>query len=103
MTAVGFHVSLFIHSSTWMVPSPSMAPDRGWLWMLAPWLACIRISVLLGDNIFPMSHLETSSACLAVTPDCSVTSDPSAYTSCQVLMTDLLWPLLGWQPIPAES
>lgn len=83
--AVCSHGSLFSHSGTWKVIPPCMRPARGRLWLRAPSLACTRISLLTEDNIFPMSHLETSSACLAVTPDCSVTSDPSEYTSCQVL------------------
>lgn len=83
--AVCFHVSLFSHSGTWKMPPPRMGLDRGWFWLLAPLLACTRISVLSEDNIFPMSHLETSSACLAVTPECSVTSDPSVYKNCRIL------------------
>lgn len=82
--AVCFHVSLFSHSGTWKVPPRCMGLDRGRFWLLAPLLACTRISVL-SEDIFPMSHLETSSACLAVTLDCSVTSDPSVYTNCRVL------------------
>lgn len=83
--AVCFHVSLFSPSGTWKVPPPCMGLARECLWLLAPLLACTRISALSEHNIFPVSHLETSSACLAVTPDCSVTYDPSKYTSCQVL------------------
>lgn len=52
--------------------------EGGFDW--SPLCCNTRIPVLSEGKIFPLSHLETSSACPAITPGCSLTAEPSMYT-----------------------